>query len=63
MLKTFYLLYVVVGGGALSSSWGGPALLRFEALAECEAAVRAMRGRIGGTLWHIECIRVDAAVN
>jgi hypothetical protein len=55
-MATFYLLYVLGGGGLLSHAWGGPALLRFDSPTECEAAAAAMRGK--PHVMKAECIPV-----
>lgn len=55
-MTTFFLLYVIAGAGVLSNAWGGPALLRFEDRASCEAAAAAVRDR--KYVYHVECVRV-----
>lgn len=35
---TFYILYVLAGGGFSTSSWGGPSVTRFDTHEECRAA-------------------------
>lgn len=56
-MTTFYLLYVVVGAGIGNYAWGGPALLRFEHAAECEAAAAVMKTQ--KNIDRIECLRVS----
>jgi hypothetical protein len=59
-MKTFYLLYVIIGGGAWNSAWGGPALMRFETLPECEAALRVVKTR--SSVSDIACLPVTVAM-
>lgn len=55
-MRTFFLLYVISGAGWGNQAWGGPALLRFEDLASCEAAASVMRGR--RYVYDVECVQV-----
>jgi hypothetical protein len=56
MMATFYLLSVLVGAGWAQYAWGGPALVRFDDLAECEAAAATMRSR--DYVLKAECVQV-----
>lgn len=59
-MGTFYLLYVLFGGGIGPHSWGGPALLRFDgptAQQECNSAAEAMKDQ--RYLLLAKCVRVD----
>lgn len=58
MMVTFYLLYVLVGGGAGNFAWGGPALFRFDNLSACEAAAAKVKKR--RYVLEAECLRVTA---
>ncbi|MBY0561448.1 hypothetical protein [Hyphomicrobium sp.] len=44
-MKTFYVLYLLVGGGVGNFAWGGPAIMRFDDLAECLAASKALESQ------------------
>jgi hypothetical protein len=64
-VTTFFILYVLAGFNAghwlgPTNAWGGPALLRFEDLASCEAAAAVIKGR--KYVVEAECVRVTAPV-
>jgi hypothetical protein len=57
-MTTLYMLYVLVGGGALQTAWGGPAIVTFATRTECESAAAAIRPKIH--VIHAECIAVTS---